>query len=280
MHSGKQRYTSKLFGLEVVTTLFAILFVVPFYFLVSNSFKSFREILLDAASWPKAFTVDNFKNSWEIIDFPKVAFNSFLITILSVLFIVLLSSMLAYRLVRRPTQFNQFIFVVLVAAMIIPFQSIMLQMVKVTALLELHGTLYGMVFCYIGFGLPMAVFLFHGFIKSVPIEIEEAAIMDGCSPYGVFFRIVLPLVKPIAGTVIILNVLWIWNDYLLPALIIGSNSDLKTIPLAVQSFFGQYTKKWDLAMATLTMSVIPIIVFFLALQRHIVEGVAQGAIKG
>ncbi|WP_040950903.1 carbohydrate ABC transporter permease [Gorillibacterium massiliense] len=276
----KSNYSFSLFGFEILACLVGLLFLSPFYFLISNSFKSFREILVDAASWPKDFTLDNFKKAWEIIDFPKVAVNSLMITVLSVLCIVLFSAMLAYRLVRRPTTFNRLIFVVLIAAMIIPFQSIMLQMVKVAALLHLHGTLYGIIVCYIGFGLPLAMFLFHGFIKSVPHEIEESAVIDGCSPYGVFFRIVLPLVRPIAVTVIILNVLWIWNDYLLPVLIIGRNDALRTIPLAIQSFFGQYTKKWDLAMAALTLSIVPIIVFFLSLQKHVVEGVSQGALKG
>lgn len=276
----RQPYTFRLLSLEVVTGLMALLFLTPFYFLISNSFKSFREILVDAASWPVDFTLDNYVKAWGAIQFPKVAMNSFTITVIGVAFIVLFSSMLAYRLVRRPTRFNNFIFVLLIASMIIPFQSIMLQMVKVAAVLGLHGSLHGIVFSYIGFGLPLTMFLFHGFIKSVPLEIEEAAVVDGCSPYRVFFQIVFPLLKPIAVTVIILNVLWIWNDYLLPVLIIGGNDSLKTIPLAIQAFFGQYTKKWDLAMAALTMSVLPIIVFFLALQRYVVEGVAQGAIKG
>lgn len=260
--------------------IFGLLFLAPFYFLVSNAFKSFREILVDAASWPKEWTLDNFIRAWDIIQFPKVAANSLMITVLGVLLIVLFSSMLAYRLVRRPHKVNQFIFILLISSMIIPFQSIMLQMVKVASWLNLHGTLYGVLFSYVGFGLPLAMFLFHGFIKSVPLEVEEAAVVDGCSPYRVFFQIVLPLLKPIAVTVMILDVLWIWNDYLLPVLIIGGNEDLKTIPLAIQSFFGQYTKKWDLAMAALTLSVIPIVAFFLTLQRFIVEGVAQGAIKG
>ncbi|MFC5407018.1 carbohydrate ABC transporter permease [Cohnella soli] len=280
MERTKEKYTPALFSIEIVTVLIGLLFLAPFYFLVSNSFKSFREILIDAASWPKDFTLDNFKNAWEVIDFPKVALHSFMITVLSVFFIVLFSSMLAYRLVRRPTVFNRIVFIMLIASMIIPFQSIMLQMVKVAALLNLHNTLYGMIACYIGFGLPLAMFLFHGFIKSVPLEIEEAAVIDGCSPYGTYFRIVFPLIRPIAVTVIILNVLWVWNDYLMPVLIIGRNEELRTIPLAIQSFFGQYTKKWDLAMAALTLSIVPIVAFFLALQRHVVEGVAQGAIKG
>lgn len=273
-------YPLHMLGLELLMFAIALVFLSPFYFLFSNSFKSFREILVDAASWPQEWTTQNFTSAWEIIDFPKVATNSFIITVLGVFLIVMFSSMMAYRLVRRPHKLNQFIFILLISSMIIPFQSIMLQMVKVASILQLHGTLYGILFSYIGFGLPLATFLFHGFIKTVPLEVEEAAVVDGCSPYRVFLQIVLPLLKPIAVTVMILNVLWIWNDYLMPVLIIGGNDELKTIPLAIQAFFGQYTKKWDLAMAALTLSLIPIVLFFLILQRYIVEGVAQGAVKG
>lgn len=273
-------YPLHMLGLELLMFAIALVFLSPFYFLFSNSFKSFREILIDAASWPQEWTTQNFTSAWEIIDFPKVATNSFIITVLGVFLIVMFSSMMAYRLVRRPHKLNQFIFILLISSMIIPFQSIMLQMVKVASILQLHGTLYGILFSYIGFGLPLATFLFHGFIKTVPLEVEEAAVVDGCSPYRVFLQIVLPLLKPIAVTVMILNVLWIWNDYLMPVLIIGGNDELKTIPLAIQAFFGQYTKKWDLAMAALTLSLIPIVLFFLILQRYIVEGVAQGAVKG
>ena len=174
---------------------------------------------------------------WDIIEFPKVIFNSFQITVISVAGIVLISSMTAYRFVRRPTLFNKILFTVFVASMIIPFQSIMLQLVRVTSLLELRGNLFGIVICYFGFGLALSVFLFHGFIKTVPLEIEESAVVDGCTPYGVFLKIVFPLLRPIMVTIIILNILWIWNDYLLPVLVIGGNKELLTIPLAIKKIF-------------------------------------------
>jgi raffinose/stachyose/melibiose transport system permease protein len=204
--------------------------------------------------------------------------NSVIITSISVLALVVISSMMAYRLVRRPTLFNKLLLTVLVAAMIIPFQSVMLPLMRITSLFELRGELYGIVLCYMGFGISLSMFLYHGFIKSVPLEIEEAAVVDGCSPYGVFWRIVFPLLKPITVTVMILNVLWIWNDYLLPVLVI--NDAMTTIPLAVQKFFGQYLRKWDLAMAALTLSTIPVVIFFLLLQKHIIEGITAGSVKG
>ncbi|WP_084423423.1 carbohydrate ABC transporter permease [Cohnella thermotolerans] len=271
---------SRLLGIEAAVLLLALLFLSPFYFVLVNSVKSLGEILVDAASLPKKALFSNYSRVWEIIRFPHALYHTFLITALSVAGIVVLSSMTAYRIVRKPTRFNKVLFFCFIASMTIPFQSVMLQLVRVTSFLELRGNLAGIVVCYFGFGLALSVVLFHGFIKGVPMEIEEAAVVDGCSPYGVFRQIVFPLLKPITITVIILNVLWIWNDYLLPVLIIGSNKDLTTIPLAVTRFFGQYTKQWDLALAGLAMSVTPIVVMFLLLQKHIVEGITTGSIKG
>ncbi|MCZ8518307.1 MULTISPECIES: carbohydrate ABC transporter permease [Paenibacillus] len=273
-------YTARTFSLEIIAVLLGMIFLAPFYLVVVNSVKSLREILLDSASLPVTYAWSNYFEVWKVIDFPVAFWNSLQITVLSVFFIVFLSSMAAYRIVRRPTRFNLFMFILLISAMIIPFQSIMLQLVRVTALLQLRGELYGIVACYIGFGMPLSVFLFHGFIKSVPVELEEAATVDGSNPYGVYFRIVFPLLKPIMVTVMILNTLWIWNDYLLPVLMIGSSKELTTLPLAVTKFFGQYTRKWDLALAGLVMAITPILLFFLVLQKYIVEGVTAGSLKG
>lgn len=270
----------RLAGIEVLAILLALLFLAPFYFVLVNSLKTLGEILVDAASLPEVYKFTNYSRVWDMIRFPTALRNSVVITAISVAGIVTISSMTAYRLVRRPTRFNNLLFLAFISSMIIPFQSVMLQLVRVTSVLELRGDLLGIVVSYLGFGLALSVFLFHGFIKGVPLEIEEAAVMDGCSPYGVFWRIVFPLLKPIAVTVVILNTLWIWNDYLLPVLIIGSNKDLTTIPLAVTRFFGQYTKQWDLALAGLAMSVTPIVVLFLLLQKHIVEGITSGSVKG
>ncbi|AIQ71127.1 carbohydrate ABC transporter permease [Paenibacillus graminis] len=274
------RYRLNHFILEIFAILLALVFLSPFYLVLSNSVKRLKEILIDAASFPQVFHWDNYSKVWDAINFPQAFWNSLQITILSVIFIVMFSSMAAYQIVRKPSRFNSFVFLLLVSAMIIPFQSLMLQLVRVTSMLELRGELYGIVACYLGFGMPLSVFLFHGFIKSVPIELEEAARVDGSSPYGVFFKIVFPLLMPIIVTVIILNTLWIWNDYLLPVLVIGGNKDLTTLPVAVTKFFGQYTKKWDLALAGLVMAITPILLFFLSLQRYIVEGVTAGSIKG
>lgn len=274
----ERSYSFGLLTSEALGIGLAVIFLVPFYFLLVNSFKTLKEILLDAAKLPEQYGLDNFRRAWTAIDFPVVFMHSFTITVLSVAGLVIISSMAAYRFVRRPTLFNRVLFSAFIAAMIIPFQSVMLPLMRITSLFELRGNLYGIVICYFGFGISLSMFLYHGFIKSVPREVEEAAVVDGCSPYGVFWRIVFPLLKPITATVIILNVLWIWNDYLLPVLVV--NNTYTTIPIAIQKFFGQYTRKWDLAMAALTLSALPIIVFFFSLQKYIVEGITAGSVKG
>ncbi len=191
-----------------------------------------------------------------------------MVTVVSNLSLALISSMAAYRMVRHPTRYNRVLFTLFVAAMVIPFQSVMIPLVKVVSTLDLMNSISGLVICYLGFGAPMSIFLFHGFVKGVPVEVEEAATVDGCTPYGVFFRIVYPLMLPMMVTVIILNTLWIWNDYLLPSLVL-QKAELRTIPIATYAFFGQYTKQWDLALPALVLGILPVIVFFLVPCKNI-----------
>ncbi|MFD2613650.1 carbohydrate ABC transporter permease [Paenibacillus gansuensis] len=274
------KYNGKTLGLEIVAILAGLVFLVPFYFLLANSVKKFSEILLDSAALPKAFTWSNYTRAWKIMDFPQAFTNSLLITVFSIIGLVIISSMAAHRMIRRPTKFNTLLFTSFVAAMVIPFQSIMIPLVQVAKNFGLISSIWGLVICYLGFGVSLTVFLYHGFIKSIPLEIEEAAVVDGCTPYGVFWKIVFPLLKPMTVTIMVLNALWIWNDFLLPSLILGQDPDLRTIPLSTYSFFGQYTKQWDLALAALCMGILPIVIFFLAMQKHIIEGITAGSVKG
>jgi raffinose/stachyose/melibiose transport system permease protein len=275
----KSRYTAGLFTLEVLGILIALLFLVPFYFVIVNSLKSFAEILTNASDLPKTLFFQNYSRVWTIMNFPKAFLNSLMITVFSNVGLVIISSLASYRMVRFPSRFNQILFAVFIAAMVIPFQSIMIPLVRVADRAGLMNSIAGLVFCYLGFGVMLNVFLYHGFVKSIPKEIEESAVVDGSNAYGVFFRIVFPLLKPMTITIIILNSLWIWNDFLLPSLILNS-PELRTIPLSTFSFFGQYTKQWDLALAALVLGVMPIVIFFLALQKHIIEGITAGSVKG
>ncbi|RXJ00369.1 carbohydrate ABC transporter permease [Anaerobacillus alkaliphilus] len=274
----ENKYTARTFALEIATILLAILFLVPFYYVIVNSLKSFAEILLNASALPTEIKWSNYTVAAERIQYGKVFLNSLIITALSNVVIVVFCSMAAYKLVRSTSKLSNIIFIMFVAAMVIPFQSIMIPLIRVTSNLGLLNSIYGIVIMYLGFGSGLAIFLYHGFIKSIPKELEEAAIIDGCSPFGVFWRIVFPLLKPITVTIVILNSLWIWNDFLLPLLVLQDVS-LRTIPLATFYFFGEYTKQWDLALAALVLGIVPLLIFFFLMQKHIIKGITSGSIK-
>lgn len=275
----EKKYNWRLLVTEVVMALVAILFLAPFYFLFVNSVKPFGDIMSNSASWPAEFHWSNYSKAWELTRFPEAFTNSLVITVVSVALMAIISAMGAYRMVRDDSRFNRALFFLFIAAMVIPFQSIMIPLMRVVNELGVNNSRVGLVMTYLGLGAPMSLFLFHGFVKSIPLEIEEAATVDGCSPITVFFRIVLPMLRPMLMTVIILNTLWVWNDYLLPSLIL-QRPEMRTIPLATFSFFGQYTKQWDIALPALVLGIAPVIIFFLALQRYIVEGIAAGSVKG
>ncbi|WP_088830524.1 carbohydrate ABC transporter permease [Paenibacillus tyrfis] len=274
-----ESYGPKWFTTELIILLAALLFLSPFYFVLANSFKSFAELLTDTSGLPKSLNWHNYERAWEVLKFPRALRNSLLITVFSDLCMIVVSSMAAYRLLRRPTKANQILFSLFIAAMVVPFQAVMIPLVKVGNWLHFLNSLPGIVLCYTGLGVSFAIFLYHGFMKSIPLEIEEAAVMDGCTPYGIFWRIVFPLLKPMTITVVVLQSLWMWNDFLLPLLIL-QKPELQTIQLATNSLFGQFMKQWDLALAALVMGIVPILVFFLILQRHIIQGITAGAVKG
>ncbi|WP_223066988.1 carbohydrate ABC transporter permease [Paenibacillus caui] len=265
--------------LHMFTLILAILFLVPFYYVIINSVKEYAAILSNSSALPSPVILDNFRKAWTIMDFPKVFANSVMITVFSNIGLIVMSSMAAYKMVRSPGKIVSFLFILFTAAMVIPFQSIMITLVKVANMADLINSRTGLIICYFGFGLPLNLFLYHGFIKSISREIEESAVVDGCSTYGVFWRIVFPLLKPMTVTIVLLNSLWIWNDYLLPSLILNGK-ELQTIPLATYNFFGQYTKQWDLALAALVLGVAPIVLLFLFMQKQIVEGITAGSVKG
>ncbi|MBD8070623.1 carbohydrate ABC transporter permease [Bacillus sp. PS06] len=273
-----RKYTGRTFTLEIIGIIIGLIFLIPFYFVAVNSVKSFAEILLDAAAWPKEILFTNYVKVWDIINFPKAFWNSLVITVFSNIGLIVISSMAAWKMVRTPGKLSKILFVFFVSAMVIPFQTVMIPLMKLGGALGLINSIPGLVIMYFGFGVPLSLFLYHGFVKTVPVEIEESARVDGCSQFGVFWRIVFPLLKPITVTVVILNTLWIWNDFLLPMLVL-QDADLRTIPLATSSFFAQYTKQWDMGLAALVLGITPVIIFFLFLQKHIIKGIAAGSIK-
>jgi raffinose/stachyose/melibiose transport system permease protein len=273
------KYSLSKFVLEIIMIALAVLFVSPLYLVFTNAFKNYDEVLNSTAALPQSLKLDNFITVWEQINFPTVFFNTLVITVVSVAGILLISSMAAYRLVRSPGRLSNIIFLVIVSAMIIPFQTMMIPLVKVAFDFKIIDSLPGIIMMYFGFGVPLAVFLYHGFIKGIPIELEEAAAIDGCGPFRTFFKVVFPLLKPITTTIGILHTLWIWNDFLLPYLMLSS-PEKQTISLASYVYFGQYMTQWNYALAALTLAIIPVIIMYLFLQRYIIEGISAGAVKG
>lgn len=275
--------------LEAVTILLFILFMVPFAMVVLNSAKTSREIIFNAIalpeSWGQLWTNISLIFNNQTVDYLGAFADSFLITFFSLLIIVVFSSMAAWVLVRNHKSWAVWIFMIFVAAMVIPFQVLMYPLVRWMRILgdflnfKLLGTIPGMVFAYLGFGSSLSIFIFHGFIKNIPYELEEAATIDGCSQQRTFFQIVFPLLKPIMVTVLILNGIWIWNDYLLPVLVLGSNGAVQTIPIAVTAFAGAYLKQWDLILTSTLLAILPVIVLYLFAQRYIIKGMVEGAIK-
>ena len=261
----------------VIGFLLALIFILPILILVNSSFKSLQEIYLDILALPKRFSFQNYVKAFEQMDFLKSLINSLVITCVSTVLIILISSMAAWVLVRYKTKTSKVLFLVFAVAQLIPFQCVMLPLVNVMSKLHLMNR-PGLVFMYMGFGCAMSIILFHGFIKNIPVELEEAATIDGCNMFQTFFLIVAPLLKGIIATVAVINAMWIWNDFLLPSLVINKNG-MQTLPLRTYLFFGQFTKKWDLATAALVLCMVPIVVFYLSCQKHIVKGITAGVGK-
>lgn len=272
------------FIVGLVILLVGIAFLSPVYILIVNSFKNRSELYQNVLAFPSQFNFSNFSQAMQQMNFLVALKNSLIITIVSVIFIVILSSMTAWVLVRNNNKLNKFIFMTLVATMIIPFQTLMMPLMQLMNELQqifhlkILDTRGGLIYMNIGFHASMTVFLYHGFIKSIPVSLEEAATIDGCSRFGIFWRIVFPMLKPITATVIILNVIGIWNDYLLPSLVLSSEN-LRTIPLSTFFFFGEFTIQWNLAMAGLVLTIIPVIIFYVLAQKYIIKGIGEGAIK-
>lgn len=220
----------------------------------------------------------NYGSSWKLTKFPTVFFNTLIITILSVVGIILISSMAAYALVRTETKLSWIVFLFFTFAMVVPFQVIMFPLVKVAKMMGCAGTIPGIVLIYMAVGCPMAIFMYHGFIKGIPIELEESASLDGAGRFKTFFSIVLPLLTPITSTIAILDVLWIWNDFLLPLIILTKK--VVTIQLAQYYTRGAYSRDFGMELASLVLAVFPVIIFYMFMQRYIIKGVIAGAVKG
>ena len=287
--AGSKPHKGRRIALEIVTLILFILFMMPFIIVVFNSMRTNADIINQPVGFPTDLAQLG-RNIGEIWNNPNFNFlsalrDSLIITVCSLAVISIFSAMAAWVLVRNKTRWSTFLFMAYVAAMVIPFQVVMFPLLTWFRTvgdflgIPMLRSYHGMVFAYLGFGEAMSIFIFHGFIKGVPLELEEAADIDGCSRAGTFFRIVLPLLQPVFVTVLVLNGLWIWNDYLLPLLVLGSSGDIRTIPLAVQGFNGAYVKQWHLIMTSTLLAMLPIVILYLFAQRYIVQGMVDGSIK-
>ncbi|MFD2679681.1 carbohydrate ABC transporter permease [Bacillus seohaeanensis] len=263
--------------LEIFGLILALVWLSPFYLMIVNAFKTKRGIFSDVLGLPEEMTFDNFTEAFIELDFLQSLFNSLLISILSVGVIILFSSMAGYALARNKSKLSGFVFFLFVGAMLIPFQSVMIPLVSLFGNFEMLNRV-GLVFMYLGFGSSLSIFLYHGAMTGISKSLDEAAIIDGANKFQVFWHIIFPLLKPISVTVGILNVIWIWNDFLLPSLVLGDES-AATIPLKMFFFFGQFTKQWHLALAGLTIAIIPVIIAYFFAQKQIIKGVSEGAVK-
>ena len=280
-----QKIKAKMRGRDWVK--FAILVVVaiavlaPIFLVIMNSFKGKLYLSAEPFAFPNAESfvgLNNYINGVEKIGFFQAFGVSLFITICSVAVIILCTSMCAWFIVRIKAWYTKVLYLLCAFSMIVPFQMVMYPMSQVANMLGIDN-MFGIVILYLGFGAGLSVFMFTGFIKSVPLEIEEAAMIDGCGSMRTFFLIVFPILRPTAITVAILNAMWIWNDYLLPTLVLPKEQ--QTIPMAIQFLRGGYGAI-DMAamMAMLVLAIIPIIVFYLACQKYIIKGVVAGAVKG
>ena len=278
--------------LGIVGTCIAVYVLFPFYLVMMNAFKKQTDIVADPVRFRGVSFAQLTKNLNSVIHNSNFNFwyafgTSTVITIVSLVLLVLFGSMAAWVISRNHKKaWATAIYMVFIASMIIPFQVVMLPLVSTFRDvgkfigISMLQSVQGIVFAYLGFGGAMTVFILTGFIKGIPYELEEAAAIDGCSPEGTFFKIIFPLLRPVITTVTILNGMWIWNDYLLPSLMLGQNGKVKTLPVAVQAFVGSYVKQWDLILSAALLAILPMIIVFLIGQKQIMSGMVEGAVKG
>ncbi len=275
----------------VIAIIIALYVLFPFFLVVINSCKptdmiTANPIGLEGVSLPQLY-----QNLKDVINNTHFLFwsafeYSVVITLLSLILLALFGAMAAWVICRNKTRWSTFIYFTFIASMIIPFQVVMLPLISTFrdvgkfVGIPMLQSVPGIIFAYLGFGGAMTVFILNGFIKGIPITLEEAASIDGCSPEQTFFLIIFPLLKPVITTVTILNGMWIWNDYLLPSMMLGQNGKVKTLPVAVQAFVGSYVKQWNLILAAALLAIIPIVILFLFAQKQIMEGMIEGAVKG
>jgi raffinose/stachyose/melibiose transport system permease protein len=267
---------------SIVYSLLGILlflWLFPLLMALMNSFKTNKELLTDIMAFPTTFNFNNYIRTFDKMNYLRSFFNTVFLTFLSVFMMILFSAMAGWRLCRTKTKLSSFIFVLFIFSMLIPFSSIMIPLYKVILALHIKNSLVGLSFVYAGFGVSMAIFLYHGFVKGIPYELEEAAAIDGCSKWKTFLWIIVPMLKPVTAAIGISNVLWVWNNFLLPLITLSDNKKYSLL-LSTNTLFGQYSSDWSAVLSALILSAIPVIIFYAVFQKQILKGIGDGAVKG
>ena len=276
----KERRRRNTILLVCILTIVVLVFIYPVFLMFLNSFKPFGEVVSDPIAFPKAPTTENYTYVINKIHYFRLFLNNVIITVTGILEIVVFSSLAAYILDRRRNLYTKMVYTLLITPMLIPFQTIMITLLKAMNVIHLDQSRLGLGVQYWGFGIPMATFIFYNFMKTIPKELDESAKIDGASTFRGFLSVIFPLLKPVTFTVIVIDVMWIWNDFLLPLLMVNSSNKTKTLVLASYTFVGQMNTKWQYAMTAMVLTVLPSIIVFVFLQKYIVEGVVAGAVKG
>ncbi len=287
----RKEKTSSVVIRLIIAVIVAAYVLFPFFLVVINSCKKTEDITKNPIGMAGVSLVQLYHNLSDVINNTHFLFwqafgYSVLITVLSLFLLALFGAMAAWVICRNKTVWSLVIYFTFIASMIIPFQVVMLPLISTFRDvgkfigIPMLQSVPGIVFAYLGFGGAMTVFILNGFIKGVPYDLEEAASIDGCSPEQTFFQIIFPLLTPVITTVTILNGMWIWNDYLLPSMMLGQNGAVKTLPVAVQAFVGSYVKQWNMILAAALLAIIPMVIVFLIAQKQIMEGMIEGAVKG
>ncbi|MEJ8305069.1 carbohydrate ABC transporter permease [Saccharibacillus sacchari] len=273
---------SRRFSNVLINTLLTVCAAVtmfPVYMALVNSVKTQGQMFESVMALPTEFHFENYSQAFHQINLLGSTLNSIIVSLVGIGGIIFTAGLAGYKLSRTPGRLSGFIFIMFVSSMLVPFHSIMISLTRVAKTLGLQGSTWGLGIIYIGLGVNMAIFLYHGFVKSVPRELEESAQMDGCGEFQTYFRIIFPLLLPITVTIGILDFLWVWNDFLLPLLML-TNVDRYTLILSTNMLFGEYNKEWSLILAALVLTAIPVVIIYAFCQRFIMEGITEGAVKG
>lgn len=275
-----QRYTKTMFLIQILMSVMAVFFIAPILIIINYSFKTKKELYLTSPlSLPSSFQLDNYKKAFDKLNLATTFTNTLLYTAVSVLILALLCGTTAWAIARCRARFFKFCYVYFIIGILIPYQALFLPIYIIGYRLNLTNTRYGIIFMYVATGISFGVFLMNSFMSTVPIELEEAARIDGCSVLRTYFTVVMPLLKPAMATLIIMQAFQIWNDYLLASLYV-SKKDLKTLTVAIQSLFSAQSSDYTTAMAAIVISVLPIAILFMSLQKYFIKGMTVGAVKG